>query len=88
MSEEDGIDEWGAEDISPEVREAIAAYLTKMNADICPFCDMPFTDQRQVGRCVYAVPCNHRLYQGTVAEKFQKPKKIHPYFQEQLDRGE
>lgn len=80
-------DEWGVEDISPEATEALNKYFAKLNADICPHCDTPFTDQRQVGRCVYAVPCNCRLYQGTVAEKFKKPEKIHPYFQEQLDKG-
>jgi hypothetical protein len=80
MSNEDVGDE-----LTPEVAEQLRVYLEKLAADICPFCDTPITDQRQVGRCVYALPCNCRLYQGTVAARFAKPKKIHPYLQEQLD---
>jgi hypothetical protein len=76
-------DEWGIGDMSTEMR----LYLAKMASDICPHCDTPFTDQRQVGRCVYAVPCYCRLYQGTIDPRFKKPEKIHPYFQEQLDKG-
>ncbi len=36
--------------------------------DICPNHKIPIT-KRQVGRCVYASPCNCRLYQGTLAPR-------------------
>lgn len=65
-----------------EAAAAIKAYLEKLAAHICPHCDTPIQEERQVGRCVYAVPCGHRLYQG----KAKKPEKLHPYLQEQLDR--
>jgi hypothetical protein len=42
----------------------IAELLGKLHDNICPHCDTPVEKQRQVGRCVYAEPCGHRLYQG------------------------
>ena len=69
--------------ISPEAAEAVRAYLEDMAANRCPTCHQPVQEERQVGRCVYALPCWHRMYQGTAKPK---PKKMHPYFQEQLDR--
>lgn len=47
-----------------EVDAMIQAYLDKLARDICPYCDQPIT-KRQIGCCVYAEPCGHRLYQGT-----------------------
>jgi len=48
--------------------EAVAVmlrqFLSDLEADICPHCQAPITHKRQVGRCVYAEPCGHRLYQG------------------------
>lgn len=39
----------------------------KMANNICPECDQPMT-KVQSGRCVYAVPCGHRLYQGKLSK--------------------
>jgi len=42
---------------------AIQWRFEKMADGICPECDASMR-KRQVGRCVYAEPCGHRLYQG------------------------
>lgn len=79
-------------ELSEEERKQVAAFVQKLNdlsagkIDTCLHCDMPFNELKQVGRCVYAYPCGHRQYQGTLPDKW-KPKKIHPYLQEQLDQG-
>lgn len=55
------------EEIAERKREsdaAVEAYLTKLASNICPQCDAPVERKNQVGRCVYAEPCGHRLYQG------------------------
>ena len=39
-------------------------FATDLSNNICPFCGVAITRRVQVGRCVYAEPCNHRLYQG------------------------
>lgn len=51
-------------ELRTERKASITRYFTKINDDICPQCDRPITLKRQVGRCVYASPCGHRLYQG------------------------
>lgn len=43
----------------------IKAYFEDIHNGICPICKKPIT-KKQVGRCVYADPCGHRLYQGTL----------------------
>jgi len=47
-----------------EADESIKEWLGKLANNICPECDTPVKKQRQVGRCVYADPCGHRLFQG------------------------
>lgn len=51
-----------------EVNESVRRYLGKINDDICPVCDGKVTRQNQVGPCVYAEPCGHRLFQGEARE--------------------
>ena len=50
----------------------VAEHMTRWAADlaagICPACKQPMTE-KQVGRCVYASPCGHRLYQGTASKQ-------------------
>lgn len=46
-----------------EIQRVLSDYLEKLRKGVCPHCGQPFA-QRQVGRCVYAQPCGHRLYQG------------------------
>lgn len=43
---------------------AILMYSEKLSHSICPHCNEPIESQFQIGRCVYARPCGHRLYQG------------------------
>jgi hypothetical protein len=40
-----------------------AKKMQRLAEGFCLQCDQPMT-KRQVGRCVYAEPCGHRLYQG------------------------
>lgn len=50
----------------------LAAVLNKLAAfergesDACLECGEKVTQMRQVGRCVYAEPCGHRLWQGRI----------------------
>jgi hypothetical protein len=47
-------------------RESLKQYFDKIEQGICPHCDQPMT-QKEVRPCVYASPCGHRLFQGTIA---------------------
>lgn len=49
-------------------QESIKHFNDSLANDQCPHCGTPIEVWHQVGRCVYAAPCNHRLYQGTVPE--------------------
>lgn len=40
-------------------------FFQRIADGICPECGVAM-QQQQVGRCVYAAPCGHRLYQGKV----------------------
>lgn len=51
--------------------DVMTAFLRKLDDNICPACDAPVVGHKQVGRCVYAQPCGHRLYQG----KARMPRK-------------
>jgi len=48
------------------VEEAIAKIRAAVEGNVCCECGETITKKVQVGRCVYAEPCNHRLYQGTI----------------------
>lgn len=43
---------------------------------ICPTCRAEVFHERQIGRCAYAEPCGHRLYQGQARGK--RPANIKP----------
>lgn len=49
-----------------EQDEAIDRKIKKFNEllqkDICPQCESSIDEKKQIGRCVYAYPCGHRLY--------------------------
>jgi hypothetical protein len=48
----------------------VANFLEEMVAGVtCPHCHVAIEEKMQVGRCVYAKPCGHRLYQGTLPKK-------------------
>lgn len=44
--------------------DAIERYFRLLSSDICPTCEAKIERHQQIGRCVYALPCYHRLYQG------------------------
>jgi hypothetical protein len=64
------LQEWpSAEEQAEEMRQAGEAFLkwiTNLESNICNECGAPVESEQQVGRCVYARPCGHRLYQGKV----------------------
>jgi hypothetical protein len=57
------------EPISEEMAQAVRSYLERLAQGLCPVCSAPIEQEQQVGRCVYAHPCGHRLYQGRARKK-------------------
>ena len=49
-----------------DIHNLLTQVTKELSGHICPTCKQPFTKKRQIGRCVYAEPCGHRLYQGRV----------------------
>ena len=49
------------------IRASHEAFAQSLEANKCPECGAAIVKKEQVGRCVYARPCNHRLYQGKVS---------------------
>lgn len=61
-------DYWTAEESRAMVASddaAVAKFIADLDAGNCPHCGRPVEKQEQVGSCVYASPCGHRLGQGT-----------------------
>ena len=59
--------EWTEAELAEQDRQAaetFTRYVSDLDAGICPFCGTAIERRKQVGRCVYAQPCHHRLYQG------------------------
>lgn len=48
------------------INAAVSQVIERINGNICVVCGVDIANKRQVGRCVYADPCGHRQYQGTV----------------------
>jgi hypothetical protein len=47
-----------------EVGQAMRAYFEAIKSGRCPHCRQSIEQEEQRGRCVYARPCGHRLFQG------------------------
>lgn len=47
-----------------EVAQLVNDYLEKIKNNICPICGKEIKRKYKLGRCVYAAPCQDRLYQG------------------------
>ena len=45
--------------------------LMQGKSDVCYQCGQPIDQLEQVGRCVYARPCGHRLYQGKLPKGYK-----------------
>lgn len=58
--------------MTPEQEAAVAAVIEKVNAlsngtsRECYVCGREIARMEKIGRCVYAHPCGHRLWQGTI----------------------
>jgi hypothetical protein len=65
------------------IQVEIEKQLTNLATDICPDCERPIEEYRQVGRSVYASPCGHRLYQGKVPS--DKPHLIVSEYPDWMD---
>lgn len=64
---------WTPQEISPETAAAARRFLKELgDGRTCPRCHAEITDKQQVGRCVYAEPCGHRLYQGQLPKETTK----------------
>jgi hypothetical protein len=62
-------------DLSEEDWERVAQMVRQLlEGSTCPFCQMPITARIQKGRCVYADPCGHRLYQGIIPKESSREK--------------
>lgn len=53
-----------AEAEQQRVEVIIAQRLADIQAGLCPHCRRKIESKRQVGPCIYAEPCGHRLGQG------------------------
>lgn len=53
-----------AERREQEIEARFAVIRSKIEAGICHVCDSKVETERQVGACVYAMPCGHRIGQG------------------------
>jgi hypothetical protein len=63
MSDQEAMDE------AQKLASGITSYFDKLARNECPKCGERILEQKQVGRCVYAYPCGHRLYQGKPATR-------------------
>ncbi len=46
------------------INDAFERRLADIKAGLCPHCRKPVERKSQVGQCIYAEPCGHRLGQG------------------------
>lgn len=74
----DRIEETMSEDAISEEDKELNAFLDKLRAfmahetEDCIQCGKHVTRLQKVGRCVYAVPCGCRLWQGNIPEAWRK----------------
>lgn len=52
-----------------DISKAVQEYFDALLSGICPFCKAEVEEEVEVGLCVYARPCGHRLYQGKAWNK-------------------
>ena len=55
--------------LTEEEQKQIAKFFKNLANDKCPHCGAIIEKKDQDGRCVYAKPCGHRLYQGTLPKE-------------------
>jgi hypothetical protein len=50
--------------ITEEERQGAVKFIEELDkGETCPWCHTTIDKTEQVGRCMYARPCGHRLYQ-------------------------
>ena len=56
------------EDDTPldEIGQAVKAFFDARKEKRCHECGRAIEQEQQIGECVYARPCGHRLFQGTI----------------------
>lgn len=64
--------------LDPEMKAAVDDWAKSLAKNICPECKQAIKDKYQAGRCVYARPCGHRLYQGSLKGQLQSNIKSVP----------
>ena len=47
-----------------QLEQAALQFFDRLINGVCTVCGGEVTKHVQVGRCVYAEPCGHRMYQG------------------------
>lgn len=52
------------QELPEEIKQFINTYFERLYGSRCPVCNGNVVSQEQIGRCVYARPCGHRMYQG------------------------
>jgi hypothetical protein len=60
-------------ELTPEEMTQIAKAFERLSANVCHVCGAVIQQQDQVGHSVYARPCGHRLYQGSVGAFAPQP---------------
>jgi hypothetical protein len=58
----------------PEIHRAAIAFFEDLLAGRCPVCHEIPQYERQVGGCVIALPCGHRMGQGKAREDRIEPE--------------
>jgi hypothetical protein len=59
------------------VQDTLQRFSQRLVDGQCPHCGRPVERERQVGSCVYAEPCGHRMYQGRA--KRRQPAQPAPW---------
>lgn len=49
--------------------KAVRDYFGALAGGLCPECGQPVEEEVQSGRCVYAKPCGHRMFEGKARKK-------------------
>jgi len=62
-----------AETYERELDQAMADWHARRNARQCVSCGRGYMRLHQVGPCVYAEPCGHRQWQGTITKEEAHP---------------
>jgi hypothetical protein len=55
-----------AEEYAQQSEARLQEFFDRLASNKCPHCGVEVEEKIQIGPCVYAKPCNHRMYQGKV----------------------